>query len=1343
MAMVMTVLCGGLFGLAVMSAHAQELVDFGDAPAPYPTIQNANGAAHIIRQGLRMGELIDSERDGQPNASATGDDNDSATAPSDEDGVEFLDPVVPGGTARVRVVVSEDGFLNAWMDFEIDGSWAEDIDWIFRDVVMRPGENILEFTVPRVARPGVSFARFRYNLDGKITFTGLAQDGEVEDYAVPIGGLGDFGDAPQVYPVLLSNNGARHAIDQKFYMGSLVDPEADGQSSSDATGDDKNPVGAADDEDGVIFITVPLPAGGVGQVEIQVSQDGRIDAWVDFNQDGDWADENEKILDSLPAVPGINLYEFDIPPEAKAGATFARFRLSREGQLSFDGPAPDGEVEDYQIDISSTLLDYGDAPDTPNGGYRTLLLNNGARHVISQGFYLGKRVDADPDGRPTNAADGDDLNPPGLPDDEDGVTFMGALAAGGTAQIVVEASQAGRLDAWVDFNLNVSWLDAGEKIFDSVPLVAGLNTLTFPVPFSLPSAQATYARFRFSREGGLRPEGPAPDGEVEDYRVPIQPLLDFSDAPDPTYPTLLASDGARHVRNPDVFLGFIIDVEADGQPNNFATGDDLAGIGTGTSVLDRPDDEDGVVFTSIIRAGDVATVEVRASTTGMLNTWIDFNANGSWADPGEHVFDDRPISGGVNTLTFDVPADAASGLTFSRFRFNLQGGLSFTGLATDGEVEDHALFIRERLVPCEQSNKGSDFWLTFPGNYAPDPDNPIKLSLCIVGPRTTTGRVEIPGLGYATNFTIGGSMKADIFLPKEADLGDDIDVISDKGIHVTADADVAVWGMNRVLYTTDGFLGIPSALLGRRYIIQSYSNVHSGVLSLNGTQFGLVACETNTTVTIVPSTSVAGRPAGVPYDIVLNSGQTYQLRDTNDAPVDLSGTLISADKPLAAFGSHQCANIQSPSTWFCDYIVEQLLPVERAGRTFVAGGLATRAGDTYRVFATEDKTAVSFNGGPATVIDRGQHVERVVADGAMITANKPVLAVQYSNSSDHDGVTDSDPFELIVPSVDMWMNDYMVCVPDAGYDAYYLNVVIASGGAGAVQLDGVNIPAAQYDPIHATGFSVAQVSVTPGVHNLRTIAGTAAPPPFGVSVYGWSEYDSFGFPGGMFFRDVIPPTVTCLVTNGYVPAQDNCGVVLPDLRSLVLVEDNCGVCRDCITQTPPPQTFLPVGTHVVTITAFDVNQNAASCQITVNVVDISPISIDCPSRRVVNCETKEGAKVEFDVPAFTSCGYPADVVCDPPSGSLFPPGTTTVTCTATTPVGQTSTCTFDVIVRCLSVGLDLTQPGTLTITWTGNGILQQADKPEGPYQDAPNQTSPFTLTPTQGSRFYRVAYPDN
>ena len=99
-------------------------------------------------------------------------------------------------------------------------------------------------------------------------------------------------------------------------------------------------------------------------------------------------------------------------------------------------------------------------------------------------------------------------------------------------------------------------------------------------------------------------------------------LYDWGDAPDPSYPTLLVSDGARHAIDPTLYLGASIDDEEDGQPNATATGDDNAEL---------PDDEDGVVFTSAYIPGENMTLEVTASDAGYLDAWVDFNNNGDWA----------------------------------------------------------------------------------------------------------------------------------------------------------------------------------------------------------------------------------------------------------------------------------------------------------------------------------------------------------------------------------------------------------------------------------------------------------------------------------------------------------------------------------------------------------------------------------------------------------------------------------------------------------------------------------------------------------------------------------------
>jgi PKD repeat protein len=164
---------------------------------------------------------------------------------------------------------------------------------------------------------------------------------------------------------------------------------------------------------------------------------------------------------------------------------------------------------------------------------------------------------------------------------------------------------------------------------------------------------------------------------------------DYGDAP-ASYPTLMTNDGARHTIG-EFYLGTDIDAELDGIPSLDAMGDDN----------DSVDDEDGIVFTTALIKGQSADVTVTASDTGYLDAWMDFNADGDWADAGEQIFTSESLSAGSNGLTFDVPFSAQSGDTFARFRFSSAGGLSYDGLADDGEVEDYMVAIEGCTLTVE------------------------------------------------------------------------------------------------------------------------------------------------------------------------------------------------------------------------------------------------------------------------------------------------------------------------------------------------------------------------------------------------------------------------------------------------------------------------------------------------------------------------------------------------------------------------------------------------------------------------------------------------------------------
>lgn len=176
----------------------------------------------------------------------------------------------------------------------------------------------------------------------------------------------DYGDAPDSYGTLLASDGARHQIVQGHLMGPQVDAEPDGQPVPPGLGDDLNNLA---DEDGVAFLT-PLTQGGPVLVMVDGGlSGGNLDAWIDFDGNGVFDHPGEQIFPSVWLNPGAgNILAFVVPAGAQPGTTYARFRLSMAGSLGPTGFAPDGEVEDYQVEIERgtgdiTIIKDAEPPD--------------------------------------------------------------------------------------------------------------------------------------------------------------------------------------------------------------------------------------------------------------------------------------------------------------------------------------------------------------------------------------------------------------------------------------------------------------------------------------------------------------------------------------------------------------------------------------------------------------------------------------------------------------------------------------------------------------------------------------------------------------------------------------------------------------------------------------------------------------------------------------------------------------------------------------------------------------------------------------------------------------------
>ena len=175
--------------------------------------------------------------------------------------------------------------------------------------------------------------------------------------------------------------------------------------------------------------------------------------------------------------------------------------------------------------------------------------------------------------------------------------------------------------------------------------------------------------------------------------------------------------------------------------------------------------------------------------------------------------------------------------------------------------------------------------------------------------------------------------------------------------------------------------------------------------------------------------------------------------------------------------------------------------------------------------------------------------------------------------------------------------------------------------------------------------------------------------------------------------DNVPPSILC--PPDIIRFNDT-GTNVAMVYYTVNATDNLpGVTITC---TPPSGSVFPVGTSQVTCVARDAAGNTATCVFNVTIKDQPPI-VAVPTNVVVGADAGQcSAVVNYTVTVQdNSPGW--SLVCVPPSGSLFPSGTTTVVCTVTDAAGNKATNSFTVTVEDREKPV-LQLPADITVTIT-------------------------------------------
>ena len=156
------------------------------------------------------------------------------------------------------------------------------------------------------------------------------------------------------------------------------------------------------------------------------------------------------------------------------------------------------------------------------------------------------------------------------------------------------------------------------------------------------------------------------------------------------------------------------------------------------------------------------------------------------------------------------------------------------------------------------------------------------------------------------------------------------------------------------------------------------------------------------------------------------------------------------------------------------------------------------------------------------------------------------------------------------------------------------------------------------------------------------------------------------------------------------------------------------------TDVPAPPTDVPAPpTAVPTPTLVPTAANA-------------PATLMLPPDQTVTVNAPGGATVPYEASALDNAGNAAPVVCDPKSGSLFPVGTTVVSCTATTQAGLKTQASFRITVK---LGPPPTMSPQDNLAVEGNTKGGATVTFNVTAQDVVDGPLPVSCTPSSGSLF--------
>lgn len=393
------------------------------------------------------------------------------------------------------------------------------------------------------------------------------------------------------------------------------------------------------------------------------------------------------------------------------------------------------------------------------------------------------------------------------------------------------------------------------------------------------------------------------------------------------------------------------------------------------------------------------------------------------------------------------------------------------------------------------SNKGKEFWVSYPFNWFFENGNSQEMVLYFSAEEnaTVTLTSHIGATTWVRTYNVpAGTVAISDYIPKAGandsrlydfayPAGNGGQGLYAKGIHIESTTPIVAYAHYTGSATSGAAMLFPVEAYG--YVYTTLNNKNNFGSQPSNTYFYVMASHDNTVVEITPKTltrselpaAPSGRPAGVPFTVTLNKGQSFQVIARAMAD-DLSGSKIKS----IANASGQCYPIAvfcgtSRTTLGCsgtgssgDFIMQQCFPSQAWGKRYLtaptsnASSVSSLATNIYRILVKDPATPVYRNGTALGPLINGDYYEFNSNTADYIESASPIMVAQYMSSASGCPNTSGDgdpemiyisPIEQSIKRTGFYRNNR------ENINSNYLTLIIPNGGTGlsSLRIDGAPI----------------------------------------------------------------------------------------------------------------------------------------------------------------------------------------------------------------------------------------------------------------------------------------------